>query len=110
MACRELLENSFPYDEPILVRAGGKVTVVKIGEFVEKRLSGIDALDRQYTHLQERVEVLTLDDDLKLTFRRVLGVFRHKSPEKLGRITLQSGREINRTSSTPCGEEAVAAT
>ena len=99
MACRELLENSFPYDEPILVRAGGNVTVVKIGEFVEKRLSEIDALDRQYTHLQERVEVLTLDDDLKLTFRRVVGIFRHKSPEKLWKITLQSGREIRTTSS-----------
>src|SRR5437867_1716880 len=99
MACRELLENSFPYDEPILVRAGEKVTVVKIGEFVEKTLSGIDTLERQYKRLQERVEVLTLDDNLKLTFRRVLGVFRHKSPEKLWKITLQSGREIRTTSS-----------
>jgi len=99
MACRELLENSFPYDEPILVRAGEKVTVVKIGDFVEKRLSGIDTLERQYKRLQDRVEVLTLDDDMKLTFRRVVGVFRHKSPEKLWKITLQSGREIRTTSS-----------
>src|SRR5438445_12647674 len=99
MACRELLENSFPYDEPILVRAGGKVTVVKIGEFVEKRLSGIDALDRQYTHLQERVEELTLDDDLKLTIRRFLGVFRLKSRGNLVKIRLQSGSEKNMSSS-----------
>jgi len=101
MSIRELVENSFPYEEPILVREDGRIRVVRIGELVERELSegGFVEIDqRYYKRLRRRVEVLTIDDDLRLTFKRITAVYKHPSPNRLWRIRLQAGREVCTTS------------
>ena len=101
MAVRELLENSFPYDEPILIRENGRVRVARIGELVEQKLpnsASLEVDDRYYVRIPEGTEVLTLDDNLKLAFKRITAVFKHRSPKRLWRVTLQSGRTVTTTS------------
>lgn len=101
MAVRELIENSFPFDEPILIRDNGRIELARIGELVERKLCSGPYLrvgERYYARLAEGIEVLTLDKDLKLTFKRVTAVFKHKSPRRLWRLTLQSGRTVRTTS------------
>ena len=102
MSIRELVENSFPYEEPILVREDGRIRVVRIGEFVERELSegGYIEVDRRYYKpLRRRVEVLTIDENLKLAFKRITAVYKHPSPRNLWRIWLQAGRQVCTTSS-----------
>ncbi len=101
MAVRELVENSFPHDEPLLIRRNGRIGVVPIGELVEEGLSNtscIEIEERYYAPIPEGIEVLTLDDDLRLAFKKVTAVFKHRSPSKLWRLTLQSGRTVTTTS------------
>ncbi len=102
MAVRELIENSFPHDEPMLIRENGRVKVVRIGEFVEAELRTGDNIEfegKYYKRLPRNTEVLTLDEELRLTFKPLTAVFKHRSPEKLWRMTLQSGRTVTTTSS-----------
>lgn len=98
---RELVENSFPYDEPILIREDGRIRVVKIGELVEKELSQGDYIEfnrRYYKHLEKNIEVLTVDENLKLAFKRITAVYKHPSPKTLFKVKLQAGREVRTTS------------
>ena len=102
MSLRELVENSFPYDEPILIREDGRIRVVKIGELVERELSEggyIEVDQRYYKPLRRRIEVLTIDEDLRLAFKRITAVYKHPSPRRLWRIVLQAGRHVRTTSS-----------
>jgi DNA topoisomerase-6 subunit B len=101
-AVREVVENSFPYDEPILIRERGRIRVAPIGEVVEERLSASPEDpegERQYRRVDGDTEVLTLDENLELTFRRITAVFKHRSPDELWRLTLQPGRTVRTTSS-----------
>lgn len=103
MAVRELVENSFPYQEPLLVRENGRVGVARIGEVVERMLASgegrtLCVADRWYKHLEEPLEALTLDENYKLAFRRITAVFKHPSPKRLWRISLQNGRVVRTTS------------
>jgi DNA topoisomerase-6 subunit B len=102
MACREILENSFPYDEPILIREEGRIRLVSIGELVERKLplgQGIQIEDRYYSHLDGGLEILTLDEDLKLCFKTITAVFKHKSPDKIWEVRLGAERAIRTTAS-----------
>ncbi|MDV3278196.1 MAG: DNA topoisomerase VI subunit B [Nitrososphaerales archaeon] len=102
MAVRELVENSFPYDEPVLVRVGGRVQVTPIGELVEGELSRRGCMRLDSTHYRaasDGIEVLTLDENLKMCFRKVTSVFKHRSPAKLWSVKLQEGRAVRTTSS-----------
>jgi len=101
MSVRELVENSFPYDEPVMVRDNGRIRITPIGELVERRLAEGSSLHfngRSYRHLSELLEVLTLDENLKLAFKRLTAVFKHPAPRKLWSITLQAGRVVRTTS------------
>ena len=101
MAVRELVENSFPYGEPLLVREDGRAEVMAIGELVERELPSSHALELNggsYGRLRKDLEVLTLDENLKLAFRRVTAVFRHPSPKELWKISLKAGRDVTTTS------------
>jgi DNA topoisomerase-6 subunit B len=101
MSIRELVENSFPYDEPILIREDGRIRVVKIGELVEGELSQggyIEFNRRYYKPLRKNIEVLTIDENLKLAFKRITAVYKHPSPKTLFKVKLQAGREVRTTS------------
>jgi len=102
MSIRELVENSFPYEEPILVREEGRIKVMRIGEFVERELSDggyIEVDHRYYKPLRKRIEVLTIDENLKLAFKRITAVYKHPSPRMLWKVRIQQGREVCTTSS-----------
>ena len=55
MSIRELVENSFPYDEPVLIREDDRIRVVRIGELVERELSegGYIEIDLSLIHISE---------------------------------------------------------
>jgi DNA topoisomerase-6 subunit B len=82
---REIIENSIPYYEPILIRKNGILSVVQIGEFVEKYLGSTETY-KKFSYLD--IEVFTLDKDMHFAFKPITAIFKHKveSNEKLYKI------------------------
>ena len=95
-------QMSLHRDEKVIVRQEGEVKIVKIGEFIDSAFS-------QYGHVTEEgheicdlpagagMEVPSLMCNEKIEWRGVSALSRHKSPAKLLRIRLRSGREITAT-------------
>jgi len=81
--------------EPLLVKENGVVRRTTIGEFVD---SFCDAEQSGIMIPVKGVECLSLDlGDLKIKWKRVEAVYRHPAPERLIRLTLQTGRAITVT-------------
>lgn len=102
---KEGVDNSLTYDMPLVIRHKGKISIVSIGDFVDKQIErnkdkvnlmrngGLEKLP-----LNENVEVLSFDKEtLKLSFHKVSTAFRHKVNSKIFRVTLTSGRYVDLT-------------
>ncbi len=102
---KEAVDNSLTYDMPLLIKEKGKIKIVKIGDFVDERISKFsgkkEALRNQELErlpIDENVEVLSFDKKtLKLNFHRVSTLFRHKVNSKIYRVKLTSGRYVDLT-------------
>jgi len=74
--------ESLPHDEPVLVRMDGRVKLMPIGEIVESGLQGADA---------------ACLSDGKIVFRKITGLFKHKSSGRVLSVRTASGRRIRAT-------------
>lgn len=92
-----LLEN-----EKILLKSNNKIKIFKIGEFVDsilkkfgfQKINGSEVYDlpKNKNHF-----VLSLNQNEKVKWKRIISCIRHKSPKKLIKITTCSGRKITAT-------------
>jgi len=87
--------KSLDYEEPIAILKEGDVKVLKIGELVDKYFSEDSDGVRL---LNEPVYTLSMDPHtLKVQWKRVKAVIRHRETRKLLRIKLENGQSITIT-------------
>ena len=100
----DIIITSVDYEEPIIIRKNKIVKVEKIGELVDNLMRnrtnivrtehGTEVLDVSNLNL----EAVAFDrENLKLGFRGVSSVVRHKTEEPLCKLRLQTGRETTVT-------------
>src|SRR3989344_1816173 len=77
-----LVGKSLPYDEELIVKDGGMVKRIKIGEIVENKLD---------------VQVLAFDKDKRIRFTKIGDHIKHKLDSKLMEVTTRTGRKIKVT-------------
>ncbi|MBI2673052.1 intein-containing DNA-directed RNA polymerase subunit A'' [Candidatus Woesearchaeota archaeon] len=92
-------QMSIRHNEKIIVKIKDKIRITKIGEFVNTFMSMNGAIK-----INEDSEVLPIEDldifvpsinqDEKIEWKRIVELSRHKSPNKLIKLTTASGREI----------------
>ncbi len=104
MTVKEGVDNSLTYDMPLLVRVRGRISIVKIGEFIDNAIKKVrDKVDTLQNGDLEKIaiddiEALAFDKEtLKLDFRNVSALYRHKVNSKIYRVKLTSGRHIDLT-------------
>lgn len=96
-------KHSVSYETPIIIKENGLIRIVEIGKFVdeiiEKSKNVINFPDgSQYCRIDgDNYEVLAFDENLSVNFRRLTGVYRHPSPERLIRIHLLGNRFVDVT-------------
>ncbi len=105
MAVKEAVDNSLTYDMPLLIKNKGKISIVKIGEFIDNFIN----INKEKSEIlrNEYLEKLKLSDDIavlafdkktfKLAFRNISTIFRHKVNSKIYRVKLSSGRYVDLT-------------
>ncbi len=93
-------QMSLPWDERIIIKEGENVQIVEIGRFVDECI-GKFGFVKQGIHeicdLPVDVYALSLDQDEKVHWKRIVSVIRHKFSGKLIRIKTRSGRVITAT-------------
>ena len=89
------------YDEPTIIRQGGNVAEIKIGEFIDqafKDSKSITVVGESEAIINPEIEVISYSSDLTPKWSRVEVVARKHNPyKKLLVITTQSGRSITVT-------------
>ena len=95
-------QMSLHYGERVIVREGDEVKTPKIGEFIDSAFSRFGYVTEDGHEICDipesaRISVPSLLHNEKVGWRRVSALSRHKSPGKLLKITLRSGREITAT-------------
>jgi DNA topoisomerase-6 subunit A len=98
MVCKS---GSVSRDEPIVVRnASGKASLVKIGEFVDHCIGEYgyftDSLENEVC-AEIPYDVLTVDTDNHVTFKRMNSVIRHRHQGPMYTLTTSSGRSVTVT-------------
>lgn len=97
-------KHCLPNNTPVLIRNSGEIKVKTIGETIdglleknkEKVLTEGDAyfLEGNFNNLN----VMTWDNNYKVYFTPVIGLYKVKSPKEIFKITLKGNREISLTS------------
>ena len=89
---------SVDFDEPIFIKKGEDIEVVKIGKFINKFFKKDSKLQiENVSNLNYKTISFNLKNN-KTRFSKVTKVIRHEINEKLFQIKLESGREIKATS------------
>lgn len=86
---------SLDYEEPLLIQENGIIKFKKIGEFVDKFYSK----DQDgFVACKEDINALSLDlGSLKLKWKPIRAVYRHKCKDKLLEFLFETGRKIRIT-------------
>jgi len=94
----DIIVTSIDYEEPIIIRENKRVKVERIGTFIDnlirsgsevRKVSGTEVLDVTNMDIQAAAfDPITL----KLNFKKVSNVVRHKTREFLCKLRLQTGR------------------
>ena len=93
-------QMSLPPEEEVIVKQNEQFSVVSIGTLVDQQLDSTDSV-----HLGTHevgvpvadISVISLRSDGSAAWKPVQEVSRHRSPEKLVRVSLASGRQITAT-------------
>ena len=90
-----LPDGSIDFEEPIIYKKDGIVKISKIGDFVDKYYSGKES---NIPIKVKNIEVPAFDKDtLKINWKKVDYVYRHKNNEDLYEINLEFGRKVRLT-------------
>jgi type IV secretory pathway ATPase VirB11/archaellum biosynthesis ATPase/chloramphenicol O-acetyltransferase len=90
-----LPDGSIDYEEPIIYKEDGLVKISKIGEFVDKYYQNDES--NKPIHIQN-IEVPAFDkESLKINWKKVDYVYRHKINEHLFELQLEFGRKLRLT-------------
>jgi DNA-directed RNA polymerase subunit A" len=101
-------QMSIPGTEQVIIKKDGIVDIVSIGDFIDEmidlneilELNPISADSIVYNlSIDDKVEVLALDFDEKLHWKKLKQVSRHLPKQELVKIQTRSGREILSTQS-----------
>jgi DNA-directed RNA polymerase subunit A" len=95
-------QMSIDYNIYIIVFNCKKLRIIKIGEFVDNLIANHECIRENGYEICENLgnyEVLSLDKNEKLKWKKIKCVIRHKSPERLIEIKTKSGRKIIATDS-----------
>ena len=94
-------QMSIPPDERILVRVDDEEPgVAPIGQLVDSLMEAVEPQridDHEVTVAPPTLSVLSLDGDEQFRWKRVESASRHRSPDRLLRVQLESGRTIRAT-------------
>jgi len=86
---------SLNYNEPLLIKVNNKQKFVKMGEFVDRFYNNNEG---GFIPCNEDIESLSLNlNTLKLEWKPIRAVFRHKNNDKLLLFSLETGRKIKVT-------------
>jgi len=90
-----LPDGSIDYEEPIIYKKDGKVKVNKIGDFVDTYYKNNES---NKPVLVEEIEIPVFDrKSLKINWKKLDYVYRHKINEDLYEIKLEFGRKVRLT-------------
>ena len=89
-------QMSLPYNEKIIIKEGEIIKPVEIGRLVDESIEkyGCKSIRDSEVCEVDGLYVLSLDQDEKVHWKRVLSCIRHRAPEKLISIRTRSGRKI----------------
>ncbi|MBI2141995.1 intein-containing DNA-directed RNA polymerase subunit A'', partial [Candidatus Woesearchaeota archaeon] len=94
-------QMSLDYGEKVIVKTEKGIRTVKIGEFIDKAFETFNPgkinRDSEALPTNAEIRVPALSQDEKVEWKKITALSRHKSPEKLLRITTRSGRKITAT-------------
>jgi len=99
----EVVDNSVTHETPILIRKNGRVSLVRIGEFVDATITKHRAEVKATEEMEilrnvGELEVLAFDRrTLKLGFKPVFSLIRHRVNSPILRLTLVGGRTVEIT-------------
>ncbi len=101
----ECVDNSLTYESPIVIRKQEGIQVCQIGEIVDKLFAEKSELveksiseEAEILRSPLKMETLSFDPrDLKLKFRPIFSLIRHKVNSEIYRVTLQNNRQIEIT-------------
>ncbi len=101
---KEAVDNSVEYSEPVLVREHGNVKIVKIGEYIDERIKKAETTRISESEVESApvnsVEALVYNDKtLKMEFKSISALHRHKLRDRLYKIRLTGNRETTVTGS-----------
>ena len=101
---KEAVDNSVEHNEPVIVRENGWIKLVRIGEFIDAKISsaaGEDHGEEERTSVPlSNCEVLAYDDTtMKAGFRPAASAYRHRVHGSLYEIELIGGRKVTVTGS-----------
>jgi DNA gyrase subunit B len=101
----EVADNSITHDTPIIIREKGQIKILKIGELVTNYFSNRNELVTNSSNNNAEIlrgdlgiETLTFSPvSLKLEFRPIFSLIRHRVNSEIYKVTLQNGRQVEIT-------------
>ncbi|CAB3289402.1 DNA-directed RNA polymerase subunit A'' [Methanocaldococcus lauensis] len=93
-------QMSLPYEEKIIIKDGEFIKAVEIGKLVDEMIEkfGFEKVgNSEVCDLPIEIYALSLDQDEKVHWKRIISCIRHKNNGKLIKIKTRSGREITAT-------------
>ncbi|XRO76441.1 DNA-directed RNA polymerase subunit A'' [Methanocaldococcus sp. 10A] len=93
-------QMSLPYEEKIIIKEGEFIKSIEIGKLVDEMIEkyGFEKVgESEVCDLPIDIYALSLDQDEKVHWKRIISCIRHKHNGKLIKIKTKSGREITAT-------------
>ncbi len=90
-------QMSLPYEEKIIIKEGDYIKVVEIGKLVDEMIEkyGFEKVNESdVCDLPIEIYALSIDQDEKVHWKKILSCIRHKHNKKLIKIKTKSGRSI----------------
>ncbi|WP_135852180.1 DNA-directed RNA polymerase subunit A'' [Halorussus salinus] len=95
-------QMSIPADERVLIRRNGETDTTEIGPLVDDLMEGRETRrvdDHEVALAPDDLEVVSLRDDERVSWKTVEEISRHETPDELLELELESGRSIRATKS-----------
>ena len=89
-----LPDGSVDYNERFIYKKDGKIIVSEIGRFIDKYYSYNESNIPKHV---KNIQVPAFDSNLKIKWRKIDYVYRHRINEKLYELNLEAGRKVKLT-------------